>query len=105
MYRCSSTCSTGSANDRPRRRKNPGRKKPLRPNPRPKPGRAPEMSRLCLILLVISLAGCTFGPDYQRPETSMPESFRYEEKEAQDTANTDWWKSFNDPVLDSLIVE
>ena len=29
----------------------------------------------------------------------------YEPKDAADTANTAWWKQFNDPVLDALIAE
>jgi multidrug efflux system outer membrane protein len=34
-----------------------------------------------------------------------PQSFRYESKEVAETANTEWWKQFNDPVLDQLIAE
>ena len=45
------------------------------------------------------------GPDYTRPEVSAPKAFIYETKDAADTANTTWWKQFNDPVLDGLIVE
>lgn len=63
------------------------------------------MFRFILILLPVCLAGCMVGPDYQRPEVKAPQSFLYEEKDAQNTANTDWWKSFNDPVLDALIAE
>jgi len=33
----------------------------------------------------------------------VPTSFRYRDKEVQDTANTEWWKQFHDPVLDELI--
>ncbi len=51
------------------------------------------------------LGGCMMGPDYQRPAIDAPQAFRYEPKEAADTANTEWWKQFNDPVLDSLITE
>jgi multidrug efflux system outer membrane protein len=45
------------------------------------------------------------GPDYTRPEVSAPKAFIYETKDAADTANTTWWKQFNDPVLDGLIAE
>ena len=34
-----------------------------------------------------------------------PKAFIYETKDAADTANTQWWKQFNDPVLDQLIAE
>jgi multidrug efflux system outer membrane protein len=40
-----------------------------------------------------------------RPKINAPAAFQYEEKEARDTANTEWWKQFQDPVLDSLIAE
>ena len=45
------------------------------------------------------------GPDYQRPPVDAPKAFIYEPKDAADTANTEWWKQFNDPVLDALIDE
>jgi multidrug efflux system outer membrane protein len=45
------------------------------------------------------------GPDYKRPQVGTPQSFRYEPKEVAETANTEWWKQFNDPVLDQLIAE
>ncbi|SMF97102.1 efflux transporter, outer membrane factor (OMF) lipoprotein, NodT family [Methylomagnum ishizawai] len=54
------------------------------------------------LLLVGVLAGCTVGPDYQRPKTPTPSHWR--EATAQTTAPaTEWWKAFNDPVLDRLI--
>ena len=45
------------------------------------------------------------GPDYTRPAVDAPTAFIYEPKDAADTANTQWWKQFNDPVLDELIAE
>src|SRR5450432_1647537 len=51
------------------------------------------------------LAGCMMGPDYTRPKVDAPAAFRVEPKAAADTANTEWWKQFNDPVLDALIAE
>jgi multidrug efflux system outer membrane protein len=51
------------------------------------------------------LAGCMMGPDYTRPKVDAPEAFRFEPKAVADTANTDWWKQFNDPMLDALIAE
>ena len=45
------------------------------------------------------------GPDYRRPEISVPASYLYEVKNAGDTANTEWWHQFEDPVLDELIDE
>ena len=51
------------------------------------------------------LAGCMLGPDYKRPSIAAPPAFQYEPKDAADTADTLWWKQFNDPVLDGLIAE
>jgi outer membrane protein, multidrug efflux system len=53
--------------------------------------------------LSIGLSGCLLGPNYQRPAIDTPATFRFQEGEAQDLANTEWWKQFNDPVLDDLI--
>jgi multidrug efflux system outer membrane protein len=43
------------------------------------------------------------GPDYVRQPVDAPASFRFEPRDAADTANTAWWKQFGDPVLDQLI--
>ena len=50
-------------------------------------------------------AGCVVGPDYKKPDVDVPQAFQYEPKDAADTANTEWWKQFGDPVLDQLIAE
>ena len=64
------------------------------------------MKRFIPILLIAGLlAGCAVGPDYRRPEISTPATYMYEVKNAADTANTEWWHQFEDPVLDSLINE
>jgi multidrug efflux system outer membrane protein len=64
------------------------------------------MHRILIVsILVISVAGCMVGPDYKRPTIDSPQSFRYEPKDVAETADTEWWKQFNDPVLDSLIAE
>jgi multidrug efflux system outer membrane protein len=57
-------------------------------------------------LLLLFLNGCwSVGPDYVRPEVQTPESWRFEEKEVRDLANTAWWEQFNDPVLKALVSE
>ncbi len=63
--------------------------------------RAAAAFALCAALL----GGCMLGPDYQRPSVDAPTSFRFEPKEVADTANTEWWKQYDDPVLDALIAE
>ena len=56
-------------------------------------------------ITALLLAGCTVGPNYQRPVTAVPPTFA--EKTAP-AANTDaylasWWVSFGDPELDKLV--
>lgn len=63
------------------------------------------MYRISIAVFICLVCGCKMGPDYQRPAISVPDSFIYEPKDARGTANTDWWKDFHDPVLDSLIAE
>jgi multidrug efflux system outer membrane protein len=65
-----------------------------------------ELRRAILLFaLGAALGGCTVGPDYVRPEIDAPQTFRYEEKDARELADTEWWKQFGDPVLDGLIDE
>lgn len=52
-----------------------------------------------------AIAGCTFGPDYRRPDIAVPSAYEYRPSTVADTANTEWWKQFGDPVLDALIAE
>jgi multidrug efflux system outer membrane protein len=54
-------------------------------------------------LLLAILCGCTVGPSYQRPPVTTPSSWRFEEKQAEQTANLAWWEQFGDPVLNGLI--
>jgi outer membrane protein, multidrug efflux system len=62
------------------------------------------MKKMAFILFFAAvLAGCTVGPDYKRPKIEIPQSFRFEDKEARDVANTAWWEQFKDPVLNELI--
>jgi multidrug efflux system outer membrane protein len=58
-----------------------------------------------VLLLVMTLAGCAVGPDYKRPEVESPARFRFEEIKAVESASTNWWALFRDPVLEQLIDE
>ncbi|HEY5191266.1 MAG TPA: efflux transporter outer membrane subunit, partial [Candidatus Deferrimicrobium sp.] len=55
------------------------------------------------VLLSLVLGGCTVGPDYRRPDVETPRSWRIEEKDARDVADTAWWEQMNDPVLNDLV--
>jgi outer membrane protein, multidrug efflux system len=60
--------------------------------------------RILIGIFMTLLTGCmTLGPDYQRPDIDMPDSWRFEEKEARALANMAWWEQFNDPVLNGLV--
>ena len=56
-------------------------------------------------LLVILLCSCILHPRYERPCVDIPDSWILQSNEISTLANVDWWKQFNDPVLDCLITE
>lgn len=62
-------------------------------------------ARLALLIvpLVVSAIGCAVGPDYRRPEVAMPDAWNEDLSHAAEAANMEWWKQFEDPVLDELI--
>jgi NodT family efflux transporter outer membrane factor (OMF) lipoprotein len=56
--------------------------------------------------LAALLQGCTVGPNYHTPPTTMPSAFASHPPATQPGETVDvtqWWKSLNDPELDSLI--
>jgi outer membrane protein, multidrug efflux system len=57
-------------------------------------------------LLVLTLAGCTVGPDFLKPTPKMPEKWAEAPKDGMTTKSLDiskWWVIFRDPELNSLI--
>ncbi len=56
-----------------------------------------------LVLLTTVVAGCTIGPDYERPAVESPTAWRIDYPTAVDVANTKWWEQFGDPVLNELV--
>jgi NodT family efflux transporter outer membrane factor (OMF) lipoprotein len=61
----------------------------------------------CRVAIVATtLAGCAVGPDYQRPDVSVPEQWPGSAANVAPTQPTDlaiWWRVFDDPVLDQLV--
>ena len=51
------------------------------------------------------LAGCMVGPDYVKPKVDAPTKYIYEPQQVAETANSQWWGQFDDPVLDQLIAD
>src|SRR5215475_159607 len=64
------------------------------------------MMKVALILLAATLlTGCTFGPNYKRPETSIPSAFRAGGSADQGISIGDmqWFAIFKDDRLQQLI--
>jgi multidrug efflux system outer membrane protein len=64
------------------------------------------MERMAALGLLFLAAGCTVGPNYERPDISIPAAWKEAQQTGIDTTGTDlvhWWTSFNDPLLDSLV--
>jgi NodT family efflux transporter outer membrane factor (OMF) lipoprotein len=65
-----------------------------------------DMRQLPLLFLFLLLSGCMVGPKYQEPEISLPGKFEEIDgfgEVAEDLS--EWWKRFNDPLLDGFIAE
>jgi NodT family efflux transporter outer membrane factor (OMF) lipoprotein len=60
-----------------------------------------------LLLVLIVVGGCAMvGPDFVPPEAPVAEEWEESEEEVltrESAEHSDWWKVFNDPVLDELI--
>lgn len=67
------------------------------------------MRRLGCLLLAALVAGCTLGPDYQRPALDLPGGYRGQAPAAADQAasfgDLNWFAVFSDPALQALIRE
>ncbi len=55
-----------------------------------------------LLVVAVSIAGCSFAPDYERPAMELPPAW---ENAAADNLEAQWWRRFNDPVLNALVQE
>jgi len=54
------------------------------------------------------LAGCMVGPDYERPTMELPAAYpganaAPAQASAEAQVPADWWKLYNDPLLDDLV--
>lgn len=67
------------------------------------------MRRLALLSLALLFAGCTVGPKYKAPAIQAPAAYRgqsaqpVEQSSVESFGNEEWWKVFQDPVLQQLI--
>ncbi len=65
-------------------------------------------SRFLLLILFSVLCSCTVGPDYRRPDVTdiTPRDWHWKLAEPKDEIpKGEWWKVFNDPVLDRVEAE
>ena len=58
-----------------------------------------------LALAVLLLAGCTVGPNYERPSAAVPQSYAEQVSQAgpSDAELAGWWSRFGDPLLNELV--
>jgi NodT family efflux transporter outer membrane factor (OMF) lipoprotein len=67
----------------------------------------PSVATLAAALLALFNAGCVVGPDYHRPQVSVPATYSelpgwtQAEPNATGPKGT-WWTAFNDPLIDEL---
>lgn len=71
----------------------------------------PTLVRLALVSTLWSLAGCAMGPDFTPPVPAAPADWTawrggdaslHGDVESDRLLPADWWRAFNDPVLDDL---
>src|SRR5215469_4082016 len=62
-------------------------------------------SHVAAYMLLLSLSACLVGPDFVKPDAPITEKFLKATSPAMSESNDyrDWWKSFNDSVLNRLI--
>lgn len=60
-----------------------------------------------LLSSLLFVSGCTIGPDYVKPTSSVPDTFHNSDATQSDlqkgTIDKNWWESFHDPVLTQLV--
>lgn len=65
------------------------------------------MTRRLLLVLAVALGGCMVGPDYERPAMPLPDDFSGTSAAGApagaDSVPPEWWRLFEDPVLDDLV--
>ena len=60
---------------------------------------------LALLMTAVLFSGCSFAPEYHRPEQKLPSSWGGEEdmRPSPGELQREWWRRFNDAALNSLV--
>lgn len=61
--------------------------------------------RAVLALACLGALSCAVGPDYERPPTRLPDAWKEGAAELDSLAHVEWWKLFEDPILNELVSE
>jgi multidrug efflux system outer membrane protein len=56
-----------------------------------------------LVVSVVTVFGCTLGPNYRRPPVSIPQQWQNRHVDGASLANLRWWELFQDQVLQELV--
>jgi multidrug efflux system outer membrane protein len=59
--------------------------------------------KLLMVTSTVIVASCAMGPDYERPEVPVPESYQSPAVPGASFANLEWWDLFDDPELVDLV--
>ena len=59
--------------------------------------------QIFILMFILGFSGCKLGPDFQKPQYSGPERYRFDSTQTVQTVNLRWWELMDDPVLDTLI--
>ena len=60
-------------------------------------------SRMASFLFVLMISACAMGPDYEKPEVPVPETFQEPTIPGASIANLKWWELFQHEELTQLI--
>jgi multidrug efflux system outer membrane protein len=63
-----------------------------------------KLLKIITPIVIVSLSGCTMGPDFQKPVVETPDHYRFSDIKTEAVVNLKWWGLFNDPVLNSLVI-
>lgn len=57
------------------------------------------------LFFLLVFTSCIVGPNYERPDVDIPETFHFETEDAKNTLDITWWHQFDDPILEGYIEE